>query len=99
MKKNNVDNFFKELEKNNNKLKKWRNWYNKEKKIINQLSSLRNKKGISQQELANYTGLKQPAIARLENRINSPQLSTLIKYVDALGYEIKIEKKDWKKTS
>ena len=99
MKKNNVDDFFKELEKDNKKIRKWRKWYKKEKEIINFLSNLRSEKGISQQELADYTGIKQPAIARLENRINSPQLSTLIKYVDALGLEIEFYSKDdikWK---
>ncbi len=36
------------------------------------------------------TGLKQPAIARIENNVNSPQLDTLIKILDALDLKIEI---------
>ena len=37
------------------------------------------------------TGLKQPAIARIENKINSPQLDTLLKIVDALDLTFDIK--------
>jgi len=36
------------------------------------------------------TGLKQPAIDRIENNVNSPQLDTLIKILDALDLKIEI---------
>ena len=36
------------------------------------------------------TGLKQPAIARIENNVNSPQLDTLIKILDALDLKLEI---------
>ena len=37
------------------------------------------------------TGLKQLAIARIENNVNSPQLDTLIKILDALDLKIEIK--------
>ncbi len=42
---------------------------------------------MSQKELAELTGLKQPAIARIEKGENSPQLNTLLKLVDSLDLE------------
>ncbi len=94
MKKNSVDVFFEQLEKENETLKKWRSWINIEKELIKQITDTRIKKGISQSELAELTGLKQPAIARIENNENSPQLNTLIKLIDSLDLEFSLVPKD-----
>ena len=61
-----------------------------EENIINTIISTRKKKGLTQKEVAKMTGLKQPAIARIENNVNSPQLDTLIKILDALDLKIEI---------
>lgn len=61
-----------------------------EENIINTIISTRKKKGLTQKEVAEMTGLKQPAIARIENNVNSPQLDTLIKILDALDLKIEI---------
>lgn len=87
MKKNSVDKFFEQIEKENEILKTWRSWINIEKELIKQITDTRIKKGMSQKELAELTGLKQPAIARIENNENSPQLNTLIKLVESLDLE------------
>lgn len=55
---------------------------------------------ISQRELSNKSGIKQPVIARIEKCINSPKTSTLIKLLYPLGYTlkvVKIEKKEAEK--
>lgn len=94
MRKNNIFTFIDEVEKNDETLKKWGDYYRIEESIIETIVKTRKNKGLSQKQVAELTGLKQPAIARIENNANSPQLDTLIKIVDALG--LKIEVKDVK---
>ncbi len=58
--------------------------------IINDLILLRKDKGLSQKDLAKATNLAQPAIARMESKRTIPQLDTLIKISEALGYTVKL---------
>lgn len=60
-------------------------------KIIGDLSRARIKKGLSQRQLAEMTGIKQSAIARLENIQAIPRLDTIIKIARCLDVEIEIE--------
>ena len=78
------------IEKNDEVLSKWRKHYELEKSIIEKIVDFRKHKGITQKELADMCGLKQPAIARIENRVNSPQLDTIIKIFDALDLKIEV---------
>jgi transcriptional regulator with XRE-family HTH domain len=55
------------------------------------LSQLRDELNISQTELAAAMGVKQPSIARMEQADNDPRLSTLKRYVAALGGELSID--------
>lgn len=64
----------------------------KEKKLIDEVISIRKNQNISQTQLANLTGNKQQAISRMEKKEHSPSLQSFINIVNALGYEIKIEK-------
>ena len=59
-------------------------------KIVSDIAELRRNKGISQHELANMIGIKQPVIARMEKGTTNPRLDTVIKIVEALDYELKI---------
>lgn len=66
-----------------------------EKCIIRKLARKRKALGHTQADIAERMGTKKAAISRLEstsgkNR-HSPSLSTLIKYVDALGYRLQIK--------
>jgi DNA-binding XRE family transcriptional regulator len=61
-----------------------------EVKLIGKMIELRKKKGLSQRELAELSGLKQPAIARLESCQSTPQIDTLIKALRPLGYTISL---------
>ncbi|MCT8342985.1 MULTISPECIES: helix-turn-helix domain-containing protein [Photorhabdus] len=55
------------------------------------LSQLRDELKISQTELAAVIGVKQPSVARMEQADNDPRLSTLKRYVKALGGELSLE--------
>lgn len=54
------------------------------------LSMLREEMSMSQTELATAMGVKQPSVARMEQADNDPRLSTLNRYVKALGGELTI---------
>ena len=60
--------------------------------LIDELARLRKEKSLSQRDLCEIINLKQSALAKIEKRKNSPQLSTLIKILDALDYHIEFKK-------
>ena len=55
------------------------------------LNQLREELNISQTELAAAMGGKQPTLAKIEQTGNDPRLSTLKRYVSALGGEMSID--------
>ncbi|AOP85842.1 transcriptional regulator [Enterobacter kobei] len=55
------------------------------------LNQLREELNISQTELAAAMGVKQPTVAKIEQLGNDPRLSTLKRYVSALGGEMSID--------
>ena len=61
-----------------------------ERDLILKLVEAREKKGLSQRELAELSGIKQPAIARYESLKSIPQIDTLIKVLVPLGYKLDI---------
>ena len=58
--------------------------------LIGKMIEAREEKGFSQRELAELSGVKQPAIARLESMKATPQIDTLFKLLHPLGYTIGI---------
>jgi ribosome-binding protein aMBF1 (putative translation factor) len=58
--------------------------------LIENLMKARNEKKMSQEELAEKAGMKQPAIARIENMKVSPQVDTLLKLLYPLGYTLQV---------
>lgn len=58
--------------------------------LIGKLIEAREAKGLSQRELAELCGVKQPAIARLESMKTTPQIDTLFKVLSPLGYTLSI---------
>lgn len=63
---------------------------NFEIELIGKMIEAREKKGLSQRQLAEICGVKQPAIARLESMKTTPQIDTLFKILNPLGYTISI---------
>ena len=58
--------------------------------LIGKVIEAREEKGLSQRELAELSGVKQPAIARLENMRATPQIDTLFRILAPLGYTLSI---------
>lgn len=59
-------------------------------KLARKLKALREKSGLSQTELAERVGTKQPAIARLESGRVIPKLDLLEKIARALGLRLDV---------
>ena len=57
------------------------------------LHQLREELNISQTEMAAAMGINQPTLAKMEQADNDPRLSTLKRYVAALGGELSIDVK------
>ena len=58
--------------------------------IIKATIEARKKANLTQRELSEQSGIKQPSIAKIESLVHSPQASTLIKLLYPLGYNIKV---------
>ena len=58
--------------------------------IIEATIAARKKANLTQRELSNKSGVKQPVIARIEKCVNSPQTSTLIKLLYPMGYTLRV---------
>ena len=66
------------------------NDYVLEVELIGKMIEAREKQGLSQRDLAKISGVKQPAIARIESLRSTPQLDTLLKVLVPLGYSLEI---------
>ena len=64
-----------------------------EKEIIKAIVNAREKSKLSQRKLSELSGIPKTTIARIESNAVTPQISTLIKYLNAIGYRIRIEPK------
>lgn len=58
--------------------------------ILEHYIFLRKEKGITQQEIAERTGMKRTNIARIESGKNIPTIEVLVKLAAALDMELKI---------
>lgn len=55
------------------------------------LKTLRLNKNVTQCELAQRLGTQQPLISRIESGKAVPSLNFAISYLNALGYEVKVD--------
>ncbi|MCL2322820.1 MAG: helix-turn-helix transcriptional regulator [Oscillospiraceae bacterium] len=58
--------------------------------LAGKLIEAREQKGLTQEKLAQLTGLKQPTIAKLEKMESMSQIDTLTKVLRVLGYKLAI---------
>ncbi|MGM0500817.1 MAG: helix-turn-helix domain-containing protein [Bacillota bacterium] len=87
----NKNDSFKELIKNRNDLKdaveEFDPFYELRKKIL----LLRLDEGLSQEELAAKSGMRQSVISRIENGESEPRIETVNKIAKALNRKVKID--------
>ena len=62
--------------------------------LVDQLIQIRKEQKISQNKLAEMIGNQQQAISRTESKAHSPSLRLFCSMVNALGYELKLVKRD-----
>ena len=58
--------------------------------LIGELIRARKERGITQKQLEEMSGVKQPIIARLEHGTTSPNISTVMKLLAPLGKKLAI---------
>jgi ribosome-binding protein aMBF1 (putative translation factor) len=58
--------------------------------LIGELIKARQEQGISQRQLEEMSGVKQPVIARMEKGSTTPQIGTVIKVLASLGKKLTI---------
>lgn len=61
--------------------------------VIDEIVQRRRAAGLSQQELARRSGVKQPNLARIELRQTKPRLDTVENILSALGCELIVGEK------
>ena len=61
-----------------------------EEDLIEATIEARKKNNLSQRKLSEISGIKQPAIARIEKGMRSPQANTLIRLLYPMGYTIRV---------
>ena len=57
----------------------------KRDELVAEVIKLRQEQGLTQKQLEELSGVKQPIIARMETGTNVPQLSTVLKLLAPLG--------------
>ena len=67
---------------------------NLEKSLINAVVEVREQNGLTQKQLSELCGVKQPVIARLERAIHSPQINSIIRILKPLGYTLTVVKEE-----
>jgi transcriptional regulator with XRE-family HTH domain len=63
---------------------------NIEKALINAVVEAREQRGLTQKQLSELCGIKQPVIARFESAVHSPQINSMIRILKPLGYTLEI---------
>ncbi len=78
--------------KEDSKMMDYVNEFNREYELIQKLVSFRKEAGLTQKDVAKKSGLTQQMISRIEKYDNSPTLSNFMKYVEAIGVDLVIQK-------
>ena len=61
-----------------------------EARFLSELIDLRNENKITQKQLEELSGIKQPMIARIENGDSMPRVDTLLKLLKPMGLTLQI---------
>jgi transcriptional regulator with XRE-family HTH domain len=63
-----------------------------EKSLIYAVIEAREQSGLTQKQLSELCGVKQPVIARLESAAHSPQINSILRILKPLGYTLAVVK-------
>ena len=63
-----------------------------EEALITAVVEAREQSGLTQKQLSEVCGVKQPVIARLESAIHSPQINSILRILKPLGYTLAVVK-------
>ncbi len=66
------------------------------KDVVEQLVNFRKQKKMTQQDIAKKLGVSQQQVAKIEKQNNSPTLTVITKYADALDLKLDIKVYDKK---
>lgn len=58
--------------------------------LIGEITQARKAQGLTQKQIEELSGVKQPIIARMEKGTTDPQLSTILKVLNSLGKTLQI---------
>lgn len=58
--------------------------------LISSLITMREKSGLTQDQVAEKMGTKSPNISRLESGRSNPSLKTLVSYAQACGFKLNL---------
>lgn len=61
------------------------------KDMVNRLVAYRKKMKMTQQDIADITGIQRPNIARFEAGTHTPTMDVLIKYATAVGMDMVVD--------
>lgn len=84
----------KKLRESNPELKREFDVIDKEYELLKQAIDYRKSQKTTQEDVAAISGLSQQAVSRLENLGVEPTLRNFIKYIDAVGLQLVLEKKE-----
>ena len=64
--------------------------------VVDELCNIRRQRGLTQQDIADATGIKRANVARIEGKHHAPSLDSLMRYAECLGLKLKlgIQKED-----
>ena len=85
----NYDEFFNEMMKDP-EVKKEYDALDPEFQLVREMIKARHEAGLTQQELAERTGIQQANISRIENGNGNPSLATLTKIANGMGKKLVI---------
>lgn len=58
--------------------------------LIGEIAKARKEQGLTQKQIEEMSGVKQPVLARMERGTTDPQLSTILKVLNSLGKTLQI---------
>lgn len=76
-----------------NEIKMYINEFEKEYELMQSIVEMRKKQGLTQKDISKRSGLTQQMVSRMEKVNNSPTLINFLKYINALGLDLKVLEK------